>query len=133
MFSCSKRPYLSKNTTEDIDGSIDRSFFRSLGRCEKACWAYVTRFFSSANKELLAGNGPPLGMGSWTLPRSPYTRVGPALWVASQAAPRNPSSSWRKNNPRKFWSNSKNISRSKFLKQKDSKNRELALGILSIG
>ena len=36
-------------------------------------------------------------------------------------------------NCRKFSSNSKNISRSNFLQQKQHKNRELVLGILSIG
>ena len=35
--------------------------------------------------------------------------------------------------PRKFSSNSENISISDFLKYKNSKNREVALGILSIG
>ena len=35
--------------------------------------------------------------------------------------------------PRKFSPNSENISRSDFLKYKNNKNRELAMGILSIG
>ena len=63
----------------------------------------------------------------------PRQEAAPALWVASGAPLRSLSSSWRKNNPRKVSSNSENIPRSKFLKQKDSKNRELALGILVIG
>ena len=72
--------------------------------------------------------------GSHPRPRvGPRQEAVPALRVASGAPLRTLSSSWRKNNLRKFWSNSANISRSKFLKQKDSKNRELAPGILSIG
>ena len=67
-----------------------------------------------------------------SLPRphlDPRQEAAPALWVTSSAPLRSLSSSWRKNNHRKVSSNSDNIFRSKFLKQKDSKNRKLALGI----
>ena len=57
----------------------------------------------------------------------------PALWASPPALLRTGTSSWQIKIPRKFPVQSENISRSKFLKQKDSKNRELALGILSIG
>ena len=71
-----------------------------------------------------------------SLPRphlDPWQEAAPTLWVASSAPLQSLSSSWHKNNPHKVSPNSENIYRSKFLKQKDSKNRELALGILSIG
>ena len=63
----------------------------------------------------------------------PRQEAAPALWDSSRAALLTRSSSWRIINLRKFPVQSENISRSKFVKQKDSKNRELALGILSIG
>ena len=62
------------------------------------------------------GRGPPAPCGS--PPRLPF-----GLQVSYVAI----------KNLYKFSSNSENISRSKFLKYKNSKNRELALGILSIG
>ena len=65
--------------------------------------------------------------------RCPGGRGGPHPWVHPPALLRIGTSSWRIKNPQKFPARSENISRSKFLKQKDSKNSELALGILSIG
>ena len=56
-----------------------------------------------------------------------------ALWVASEAALQSSGVLFRIKKFRKFSSNSENISRTDFLKYKNSKNRELALGILSIG
>ena len=60
----------------------------------------------------------------------PQQQAAPALWVAPQAALWSIGVFSRIKNLRKFSSNSENISRSNFLKYK---NRELALGILSIG
>ena len=59
-------------------------------------------------------------------PRGPFwTSAGPALLAPVLIYPIK--------NCRKFLSNSDNISRSNFLQQFQHKNRELALGILSIG
>ena len=55
-----------------------------------------------------------------------------APWASPLAPLRSSTWSWHIKIPQKFPVRSENISRSKFLKQKDSKNRELALGILSI-
>ena len=69
-------------------------------------------------------------------PRPPfYPRVGPALglWVPPGVALLATLLISSIKNRRKFSSNSENISRSNFLQQKHGKNRELALGILSIG
>ena len=69
----------------------------------------------------------------------PRVHLGPrqggasALWASPPALLRTGTSSWQIKIPRKIPVQSENIFRSKFLKQKDSKNRELALGILSIG
>ena len=79
--------------------------------------------------------GCPTGRGG-SHPRvdpRPRQQAAPGLWAAPRAAVWCPGAFHHVRIPRKFWSNSENISRSKFLKQKDSKNRELALGILSIG
>ena len=114
--------YFRKFTSGNILG-IGRKFTEIFYATEDTC----------GPKGSLGGH--PQGRGG-LLPRphlEPWQEAVPALWVASSAPLRSLSSSWRKNNPRKILSNSVNISRSKFLKQKDSKNRELALGILSIG
>ena len=63
----------------------------------------------------------------------PRQRGASAPWASPPAPLRSGTWSWRIKIPQKFPARSENISRSKFLKQKDSKNRELALGILSIG
>ena len=70
---------------------IDR--FSSL---EKTCWSCSTRlFFPAQYKELLTSYGPPLGVGPWTLPSSPYLRAGagsgPAagLWGVKRGTRRN--------------------------------------------
>ena len=73
------------------------------------------------------GRAPPTG------PCGAADRGRPGPWVAPQAALWSVTSSCRINIPRKFSSNSENISRSRFFEIKNSKNRELALGILSIG
>ena len=69
--------------------------------------------------------------GQGRVPPRPRQQAAYALWVASEAALRTPSSSWRENNPRKFSSNSENISRSKFLKQNNSKTRTTQLTKIS--
>ena len=63
----------------------------------------------------------------------PRQGAAPSLWVAPQVALLAPVIICPVKNRRKFSSNSENISRSDFLKYKNSENRELALGILSIG
>ena len=70
------------------------------------------------------GRGLPLGRG-W------YPRG--AFWVSAGHALLAPVLICPIKNRRKVSSNSENISRSNFLQQKQDKNRELALGILSIG
>ena len=111
---------------KDTSGNI-------LGIGRKFTMIFYSRNEEGSQKGDPGRNPQPWG-GSHPRPRvGPRQEAVPALSVASGAPLRTPSSSWRKNNPRKFRSNSENISRSKFLKQKDSKNRELALGILSIG
>ena len=57
----------------------------------------------------------------------------PGPWVAPQVALRRGGAFLRIKISRKFSSNSENISKSDFLKYKNNKSRELALGILSIG
>ena len=79
--------------------------------------------------------GSPRGRGG-PRPRPPsHPRVGPApgLWVPPGVALLAPVLISSIKNRRKFSSNSENISRSNFLQQNQHKNRELALGILSIG
>ena len=69
----------------------------------------------------------------------PHLLVGPRQggvpgpWVAPQVALRRAGVFLRIKIPRKFSSDSENISTSDFLKYKNCKNRELTLGILSIG
>ena len=78
---------------------------------------------------------PPGGRGG-THPRvlvGSRPGVAPGPWVALQVGLRSPTSSWKIKNICKFWRNSENISRSRFSEIENGKNRELALGILSIG
>ena len=95
------------------------------------------RVFSSGVIYMPKGvaRGPPRGRGGlW--PRPPLDpRVGPALglWVPPGVALLVPVLIYSIKNHRKFSSNSENISISNFLQQNQHKNRELALGILSIG
>ena len=63
-------------------------------------------------------------------PRMP---VAPGLWVPPGVALLPPVLIFSIKNRRKFSSNSENIFRSNFLQQNQHNNRELALGILSIG
>ena len=79
--------------------------------------------------------GSPRGTGERRPWPHSHPRVGPAprLWVPPGVALLAPVLISTIKNHRKFSPNSENISRSKFLKQKQDKNRELALGILSIG
>ena len=72
------------------------------------------------------GRVPPTGLGGpvargrlWPLGGLPV-----ALWSLA--------SSWRIKIPRNFWRNFENISRSGFSEIENSKNRKLALGILSV-
>ena len=73
------------------------------------------------------GRALPAGLGG-TAPRDcPWPLGGPqvALWSLA--------SSWRIKQLCKFLCTSKNISRSGFFEIENNKNKELALGILSIG
>ena len=63
----------------------------------------------------------------------PRPGVAPGLCGSTEAVLRAPVFICSIKNPRKFSSNFENISRSNFLQEKHDKNRELALGILSIG
>ena len=63
----------------------------------------------------------------------PWHGTVPSPWVAPQVALRRGGVFLRIKILCKFSANSENISKSDFLKFKNSKNRELALGILSIG
>ena len=70
----------------------------------------------------------------WSRPRvHPWVGPAPGLWVPPGVALLAPFLICPIKNPRKFSSNSENILRSNFLKQKHHKNRELSLGTLSIG
>ena len=95
------------------------------------------RVFSSGMiyRRRRASEGVPEGQGRPAAAAPLDPRVGPApgLWASPGVALLAPVLISSIKNPRKFSSNSENISRSNFLKQKQHKNRELALGILSIG
>ena len=73
------------------------------------------------------GRVPPAGQGG------PRQEVVPALWVAPRAALWCPSAFRRVKIPRKFSSIPRIFPEVNFLKYKNSKNRKLALVILSIG
>ena len=113
--------------------------FRSGGGALLRIWENPSgvRVFSSGLIYRPKGveRGSPRGTGG-RRPRPPLDpRLGPApgLWVPPGVAlPALVLISSIKNR-RKFSSYSENISRSNFLQQNQHKNRELALGILSIG
>ena len=73
------------------------------------------------------GRAPPAGPGG------PTARGRPGPWVSPQDALWSSASFYRIKNRRKLLSNSENIFRSNFSEIENSKNRELALGILLIG
>ena len=83
-----------------------------------------------ASRGGLRGAGTTPGRGP---PSHPQVGPSPGLWVSPGVALLAPVLISSIKNYRKFSSNSENIFRSNFLQQKHDKNREQALGILSIG